>query len=198
MNDTEISFDNEMKSPGMARFVGRAIAGAVLSVWDKVEYTDDCEIRVAKKIVPIAANLPSPEDMPRAREYKRLHDEGRDDLIPYTAMELTTVVAEACRMCALENGPENFMLPMTAMSIGPIAFVSIPGEPFTDIGVKIKEADGWELILPTALTNGNFGYFPVQSAYDEGGYEARSTRYRAGVAESLISAGKELLAKIRK
>ena len=113
-------------------------------------------------------------------------------------MELTTVVAEACRMCALENGPENFMLPMTAMNIGPISFVSIPGEPFTDIGMKIKEAPGFELILPCALTNGNFGYFPVQSAYDEGGYEARSTRYRAGVAESLINAGKELLAQIKK
>ena len=33
MNDTEISFDNEMKSPGMARFVGRAIAGAVLHIY---------------------------------------------------------------------------------------------------------------------------------------------------------------------
>ncbi len=198
MNDTEISFDNEMKSPGMARFVGRAIAGAVLQVWDKVQYTDVSEIRSVKEMVPIAANLPKPEDMPRAREYKKLHDEGRDDLIPYTAMELTTVVAEACRMCALENGPENFMLPMTAMKIGPIAFVSIPGEPFTDIGVKIKEAPGFELILPCALTNGNFGYFPIQSAYDEGGYEARSTRYRAGVAESLINAGKELLAIIQK
>ena len=30
MNDTEISFDNEMKSPGMARFVGRALAGTIL------------------------------------------------------------------------------------------------------------------------------------------------------------------------
>ena len=198
MNDTEISFDNEMKSPGMARFVGRAIAGAVLQVWDKVQYTEVPEIRTVKKIVPIAANLPKPEDLPRAHEYKKLHDAGRDDLIPYTAMELTTVVAEACRMCALENGPENFMLPMTAMNIGPIAFVSIPGEPFTDIGMKIKEAPGFELILPCALTNGNFGYFPVQSAYDEGGYEARSTRYRAGVAESLINAGKELLAQIKK
>ena len=37
MNDTEISFDNEMKSPGMARFVGRALAGTVLQVFDKVE-----------------------------------------------------------------------------------------------------------------------------------------------------------------
>jgi LAS superfamily LD-carboxypeptidase LdcB len=37
MNDTEISFDNEMKSPGMARFVGRALAGTVLQVYDKVD-----------------------------------------------------------------------------------------------------------------------------------------------------------------
>jgi hypothetical protein len=44
MNDTEISFDNEMKSPGMARFVGRALAGTVLQVYDKVNYVDDVEI----------------------------------------------------------------------------------------------------------------------------------------------------------
>lgn len=198
MNDTKISFDNEMKSPGMARFVGRAIAGAVLQVWDKVLYTKVDKICIKKKIVPVAANLPKPEDLPTAHKYKELHLAGRDDLIPYTAMELTTVVAEAIRMCALENGPESFMLPMTAISLGPIAFVSIPGEPFTDIGVKIKETPGFDLILPCALTNGFFGYFPVQSAYDEGGYEARSTRYRAGVAETLVNAAKELLGKLKK
>ena len=101
-------------------------------------------------------------------------------------------------MCDLENGPESFMLPMTALSLGPIAFVSIPGEPFTDIGVKIKDTPGFDLILPCALTNGFFGYFPVQSAYDEGGYEARATRYKAGVAETLISAAKELLEQIKR
>ena len=197
MNDTEISFDNEMKSPGMARFVGRAIAGAVLQVWDKVLYTDVDDIKVVSKMVAVAANLPSPEELPLAHKYKELHDAGRDDLIPYTAMELTTVVAEACRMCALENGPENFMMPMTAIKLGPVAFVSLPGEPFTEIGVKIKETEGFGLILPCGLTNGNFGYFPAKSAYDEGGYEARSTRYRAGVAETLIEAGKELLRKLK-
>ena len=198
MNDTVISFDNEMKSPGMARFVGRAIAGAVLQVWDKVLYTKVDKMRVIKKIVPVAANLPKPEELPLAHKYKELHLAGKDDLIPYTAMELTTVVAEAVRMCDLENGPESFMLPMTALSLGPIAFVSIPGEPFTDIGVKIKDTPGFDLILPCALTNGFFGYFPVQSAYDEGGYEARATRYKAGVAETLISAAKELLEQIKR
>ena len=197
MNDTEISFDNEMKSPGMARFVGRAIAGTVLQVYDKVCYTDVNDIDIIKRKIPVAANLPTKEDLPRAHEYKKLHDDGRDDLIPYTAMELTTVVAEAIRMCNLENGPEEFLLNLTAVKIGNIAMLGIPGEPFTDIGVGIKEATGWDMIMPCALTNGNEGYFPMQSAYDEGGYEARTSPYRAGVAEKIICDGKALLDELK-
>lgn len=198
MNDTEISFDNEMKSPGMARFVGRAIAGTVLQVYDKVCYIDVEDIDILRKKLPVAANVPAPEDLPRAHEYKDLHDAGRDDLIPYTAMELTTVVAEALRMCRLENGPKEFLLDLTAIKLGSVALLGIPGEPFTDIGVGIKEAEGWDLILPCALTNGDEGYFPMQSAYDEGGYEARTSPYRAGVAEEIIRGGKAMLDELRK
>ncbi len=197
MNDTEISFDNEMKSPGMARFVGRAIAGTVLQVYDKVQYTDVDEIAIVKREVAIPVNLPDPEKLPLAKKYKEYHDAGRDDLIPFEAMELTTVVAEALRMCKYENGPENFYLPMTALRIGNVGLLGIPGEPFTDIGVGIKTAEDYDLVLPCALTNGSEGYFPVQSAYDEGGYEARTSPYKAGVAERLIEEGKALLKYIR-
>jgi hypothetical protein len=197
MNENEISFDNEMKSPAMARFVGRALAGAVLGVFDRVTYTDVESIDMISSTVSIPANKPRPEDMPRAKEYKRLHDEGRDDLIPYEAMELTTVVAEALRMCRLENGPDYFELPLSAIRIGSIGLVGIPGEPFTDIGVGIKEADGFDMIMPTALTGGDAGYFPMQSAFDEGGYEARSSSYRPGVAERMIERSRELLSEIK-
>ena len=33
----------------------------------------------------------------------------------------------------------------------------------------------------------------LRRAYDEGGYEARSSNYKPGVAEALIKGGKELL-----
>lgn len=193
MNDTEISFDNEMKSPGMARFVGRALAGTVLQVYDKAAYVDVDSIDCVCKTLKIPTNMPMPEDLPLAHKYKELHDAGRDDLIPYTAMELTTVVAEALRMCELEHGPEFIELTLTGIRIGNVALVGIPGEPFTDVGVRIKEAEGWDLILPCALTNGYQGYFPMQSAFDEGGYEARTSQYAAGVAERIIAGGKELL-----
>ena len=197
MNDTEISFDNEMKSPGMARFVGRAIAGTVLQVYDKVKYVDVDNIDIIKKDIAVAAQRPTPEELPLAHKYKELHEQGRDDLIPYESMQLTTVVAEALRMCRLENGPDNFYLPLTAVKIGEVALLGIPGEPFTDIGVKIKEADGWGLILPCACANGYQGYFPMQSAYDEGGYETRSSNYKAGVAETIIKEAKALLDEIK-
>ncbi len=197
MNDTEISFDNEMKSPGMARFVGRALAGTVLTVYDKVKYVPVETLTIKKRGIEVAANLPAPEDLPRAHEYKRLHDAGRDDLIPYTAMELTTVVAEALRMCRLENGPRSFPMDLTGIKIGEVALVGIPGEPFTDIGVAIKEAEGFGLILPCGLAGGYEGYFPMQSAYDEGGYEARTSCFRAGVAETIIKEGHALLASLR-
>jgi hypothetical protein len=41
------------------------------------------------------------------------------------------------------------------------------------------------------------GYFPMQSAYDEGGYEARSSSFKAGVAERIIEGAKELLKEIK-
>ena len=198
MNDTEISFDNEMKSPGMARFVGRALAGTVLQVYDKVEYVDvDC-VKMLNHVVTVKANVPDPADMPLAHKYKELHDAGRDDLIPFEAMELTTVVAEALRMCSLENGPDHFNLKLAGLKIGNVALIGIPGEPFTQIGVEIKKNEGWDLILPCALTNGWEGYFPTKEAFEEGGYEARSSNYVSDVYDNIISGAGQLLKELHK
>ena len=197
MNDTEISFDNEMKSPGMARFVGRALAGTVLQVFDKVHYIDVEDVDVLHKEILIPANLPTAEELALAKKYKELHDADKDDEIPFEAMELTTVVAEAARMCKLENGPENFCFDLMGIKIGDVAMVGFPGEPFTEIGVELKKAEGWAMIMPCAQTNGDEGYFPMKSAYDEGGYESRSSVFKSGVAEKLIEGGTALLNEMR-
>ena len=125
-----------------------------------------------------------------------MHKEGRDDELPYKGMMLTTMVAEACRMIRLEHGPEYFPLNLTAIKIGDVAFLGIPGEPFTGIGIEIKKAEGWKMVCPTCITNGYNGYFPMKDSYDEGGYEARSSIYKAGVAEKIIEEGKNILTKM--
>ena len=197
MNDLTRDFDDVDRGYGHARYIGRVIAGAVLQTYDKVSWVEDTTLRCVKKAVKIPSNMPDEKDLPQAREYAALHEAGRDDQIPYTGMMLTTVVAESLRMLRLEHGPESFEMPLSAIAIGNVALIGIAGEPFTGIGRALKEAEGWALVLPTCCTNGYEGYFPMQDAYDEGGYEARSSNFRAGVAEQLITEGKALLDSLR-
>ena len=198
MNDTEISFDNEMKSPGMARFVGRALAGTVLQVYDKVQYVDVENIDIITENCNVEMNIPDKKDLPLAHKYAELHDSGRDDLIPFKAMELTTVVAEALRMVKLENSPKSKAMEMKGLRLGNIALVGIPGEPFTEIGERIKEKGGFDLILPCALTNGYEGYFPSKAAYMEGGYEARTSEFKDNVSDIVVNTAETILKKLKK
>jgi hypothetical protein len=151
----------------------------------------------AQKIVKIPSNMPTAEELVQARQIDALHKAGKDAEIPYTGMMLTTVVAEAGRMVDLAEGPEYYALSLGAVALGGVAMVAIPGEPFTGIGRGLKQTQGFDMVMPTCLTNGCEGYFPMQDSYDEGGYEARSSYYKAGVAEIIIAEGQQLLASLK-
>ena len=197
LNDMFMDFDDVSRGYGHARHMGNVVAGAVLSVFDKVNYVVVDSIRYLVKAIAVPSNVPDPADLPRAREIDALHQAGKDAELPYKGMMLTTVVAEAGRMLRLEHGPDSFQMSLSGIAIGNIAFIGICGEPFTGIGRALKEAEGWTLVLPTCNTNGKEGYFPMQDAYDEGGYEARSSIFKAGIAEQIIDEGKALLDTLR-
>ncbi|MBQ7235792.1 MAG: hypothetical protein IJX03_01370 [Clostridia bacterium] len=197
-NDMFNDFDGCSRGYGHARHIARVVTGAVLSVYDKVEYVDVDDIKYSLTYVQVPVNKADPKDLPLAHKYNDLHLAGRDDEIPFKAMMLTTVVAEAIRMVRLENEPEFYNLPFGAVAIGKVALFGIPGEPFNAIGRGIKEANGWDMIIPTCNTNGSEGYYPMQDSYDEGGYEARTSTFKAGTAEKIIADGVKILDGMRK
>lgn len=180
------------------KHMGRTIAGAILQVYAKVNFTEPDAVAAIHRPVEAPSNMPNPEDLPRAREIVQLNIEGRDKELPYEGMELTTVVAEAVRMVRLEHGPESFTLNLTGIRMGDVAFVGIPGEPFTAIGRGIKAGSPFAVTCPCCLTNGAEGYYPSQDAYDEGGYEARSSRFKSGIAELLTNESIALLNDLKK
>lgn len=196
LNDMFMDFDDVARGYGHARYIGRAVTGSVLGVWDKVEYVDVDSIRYSQKTLNVPSNMPRPEDMPEAHRINDLHNADRDYELPFTGMTLTTVVAEAGRMVRLEHGPKFFPMTFSALAIGKVAFFGIPGEPFNGIGKGVKESEGWDLIVPCCLTNGAEGYFPMKDAYDQGGYEARSSHFKAGVAELIIEQGQKMLGEL--
>ena len=196
-NDMFNDFDGCSRGYGHARHIARVVTGAVMSIYDKVEYIDADEVKYQQKIVEIPSNKPTPEQLPLAHKYNDLHNAGKDDEIPYKAMMLTTVVAEAARMVRLENAPDTFPMLFSAIAIGDVALFGIPGEPFNGVGRGLKESEGWKMVIPTCLTNASEGYFPMMDSYEEGGYEARSSSFKAGVAERIIEEGKAILASMR-
>ena len=196
-NDLENDFDDVMRGYGHVRYMARVITGGVFQAYDKVNYVDVKDINFLTKTTMIPSNMPTKEEVEVAYKYEELHRAGKDAEIPFEGMMLTTVVAEAERMIRLENGPEAFALTMTGLKIGPVALVGIPGEPFNGIGKGIKAADDWDLVITSCITNGYEGYFPMKDAYDEGGYEARSSIFKAGVAELIIDEGKKLLGELK-
>ena len=197
-NDMFNDFDGCSRGYGHAKHMANVVACAIMQVYAKVNYIDVDGIEFMQREYQIPSNKPTPEELPLARKYNDLHNAGRDDEIPYTAMMLTTVVAEAARMVRLADAPDTFPLLFSAIKIGNVALFGVPGEPFTGVGRAIKEAEGYDLVLPCCLVNGAEGYYPMQDAYDEGGYEARSSSFKAGVAERIIDAGLEMLKDLRK
>ena len=93
-NDMFNDFDGCSRGYGHARHIARVVTGAVMSVYDKVEYVDDVELNYSLNIVDIPANKGTKEELVLAHKYNDLHNAGKDDEIPFKAMMLTTVVAE--------------------------------------------------------------------------------------------------------
>ena len=197
LNGLEVeSFDDVARGYEHSKHMGRAIAGGALQVYGKTDAVQVDRVNYGQSYTRIPSNRVDASLIPGAEKILELHNSGRDDEIPFRGMELTTVVAEAQRMKDLENGPDDFVLYTCAVSFGGVAFSGIPGEPFTDIGRAIKEQSPFTMTIPCCLVNGSEGYYPMQSAYDEGGYEARSSKFKAGVAEKLIDSSVALLKEI--
>lgn len=55
------------------------------------------------------------------------------------------------------------------------AVVSLPGEPFTEIGLGIKAKSPFEKTFVSALSNGGCGYVPMPDCFGRGGYEILPT-----------------------
>lgn len=192
-NDLTNDFDDVMRGYGHARHMGNVVAAAVMQIYDKVEYVDPDSFTYKTITVNVPANKAKEEELPEAIRINDLHNAGRDDELPYEGMELTTVVAEAGRMVAMMTAPDCFGTGVSAAKLGRIGFITMPGEAFSDIQVALKKAEGYDCIFVIGLADEYSGYFPMMSAYDEGGYEARSSRFRAGVGELYIEEGKKLL-----
>ena len=176
-----------------SKHLGRFLAGTALQVVDKMKYVDVDSVRFLQKDVSVQTNLPEPGEVPQAQEVMDLFRAGQLNALRAKDWAKPMNVAMANRILVVKDWPAVQQIPMNGIAIGPVAFVGIPGEPFCDVGKALKDTEGWDLILPTCLTNGGIGYFPTLDAFEGSGYERSASRFLPDTAERLIDNGKQLL-----
>jgi len=85
--------------------------------------------------------------------------------------------------------PSKFALPVTTLLINKkIAMVGMPGEPFVDFQINLRDRCPVEACILLGYTNGYFDYFPTIAAASEGGYGAgdSDTYVAVGAGESMV------------
>lgn len=186
-----IDFDSVPRSNEHSEHMGRIIAGAVLQICSITKKIKADKISFASKTLRFPSNK-EPEKMAQAKEIMEYYNSGRAHELPYKEMALTTVVAEATRIVNLEHGPESFPFCISAIRVGDLVFGGLGGEPFTDIGNRICEKSPFEQTVLCVLTNNEGGYVPTAKAYEEGGYEARSSAFKKGCDDILVDGMEEV------
>lgn len=192
-------YDREHCTKGYehSRHMGLTIAAEAMKLFVYAEPVEGCKVDYIQNDIVVPSHRTSADAVPLAEQYVEAHEAGRHDEIPYTGMEYTTVVAEAYRILRLKDGPDTFTLHVNEVCVGDIAFSGIPGEPFTDIGRGIKDGSPFAYTIVCCCANGYQAYYPMRSAFDEGGYEARTSNFCAGIAETLIEESVKALEQIR-
>jgi len=190
------TFDGVPRGYAYTKHIGRKIGGAVIGMFDVAEPICSDKIGFASKRIFIPSNREN-DKLPEAKRIAELYKAGRAHELPYENMELTTVVAEANRIVELENGPSEFYFTLSVLKLGDFLLAGLPGECFTEIGRRIEASCEEGELMVACLTNGGDSYFPTSSAYDEGGYEARTSRLKKGGDDIIVSEMTELIKKIK-
>jgi hypothetical protein len=70
--------------------------------------------------------------------------------------------------------------PVQALRIGRVGIVGLPGEPFTELGLLVKERSPAAFTICCGYTNDNIGYFPTAEEHAHGGMEVATNHRHQG------------------
>jgi Neutral/alkaline non-lysosomal ceramidase, N-terminal len=83
------------------------------------------------------------------------------------------------------------------ITLGDIALVGIPGEPFVEFGLALKSNPYFEHTFVVGYANDLIGYIPTREAYPLGGYEVDTARIAEGSGELIVAAALAELRRMR-
>jgi neutral ceramidase len=193
VNHINVNWGGPQKGHEMAARAGTILAGEVLRTWPKLQAVEAGPLRVASEIVALPLPPIKPGDTEFARKIVQRLNSG-DGPRPKFLEQV-----QAFKVLDVEDREgQPLEVEVQVIALGDdIAWVSLPGEIFVELGLAIKEASPFEHTIIAELANGSIGYVPTRRAYGEGNYEVVSARCARGSGEKLVEAAVGLLKGLR-
>ncbi len=188
INHVDVNRAFAQKGHAESARIGTRLAGAVLRTMRDVEKTETLKLHVTSEMVEIETAAHTPERLEWAK--------GVAEKAKGTPSPPFRDMVEAFRILDVDMRKGlPYQLEVQVISLGDkIAWVSLPGEIFVQLGIAIKEGSPFEVTSIHELANGSIGYIPTRQAYPQGNYEVLSARCAAGSGERLVdSALKQLV-----
>ena len=166
--------EEEQKRRGVphSSFMGKTISDVVVSLWEKTVPMETGKVWGNVELLYIPTNMAGYE---RIEECKQtIKDIALGLREPF---KNSTESSETKRIAAF---PEELLfqrVPVSVLCIGGAGFVGFGGEPFTKYIQMVREKGGDMLMFTACQCNGGQGYLPTAEAFEQGGYEARSSRF---------------------
>jgi hypothetical protein len=126
------------------------------------------------------------------REVGQLRAHGEEQEIREVIARATQATSRA-EMARKYYGKPHIEWTLQGIRIGSAALLSMPGEPFTEINQQIVERSPFQHTLFSGYSNGGFGYLPMPSAVEVGGYEVATSPFSPDAANIVINESIELL-----
>jgi hypothetical protein len=192
VNHIDVRWREPQRGFGNPARMGTILAGEVLRTWPKLKPVHASDIRVKSATVRLALPEISESDQAKARDIiARVADPKapRPSFLEMVAAFKTRDVTER------QGRPQEVEVQVIAIG-NEVAWVSLPGEIFTELGLAIKQDSPFPRTIIAELANGAIGYIPARRAYSQGNYEVISARCAEGSGERLVDAAVRLLKEL--
>lgn len=189
VNHVDIRHARPQKGHGEATRIGTLLAAEVLRTHARLEPAADGPLRVRAQKVVLALPPVTPAQVAAAR---KVVDRVRSGAKPAPAFIEQVEAFKVLDVADRRGRPHE--VEVQVIALGPdLAWVSLPGEIFVELGLAIKQASPFRQTMINELANGSIGYVPTRTAYPQGAYEVASARCAAGSGEALVDAALGLL-----
>jgi hypothetical protein len=189
LNHRDLGWADPQHGPHEARRIGTVLAGAVCRTYPALKPVPAGGLRVKSALVHLPLAPHTADDVSRAREVVK---RPRDPKTPFLDMVKAYRVLD---VAARDGRPLEVEVQVIALG-DRIAWVSLPGEIFVELGLAIKKASPFPETLLAELANGSVGYVPDRPAYAQGNYEVVSARCAEGSGEMLVDTAVRLLREL--